>query len=65
MIFGKVVHDHVHVFMSYRPHQDVSHIMPWLKGISSRVLLQECPDLRKTFWRHVRIRMPAQNENKW
>ncbi len=36
--------------MSYRPHQDVSTIVPWLKGISTRVLLQEFPHLRKQFW---------------
>jgi len=40
----------VHVFIGYRPSQDVSQIMQWLKGISSRVLLQEFPHLRKRFW---------------
>ena len=47
---GKVARDHVHVFIGYRPNQDVSQIMQWLKGISSRVLLQEFPHLRKRFW---------------
>jgi transposase IS200 family protein len=47
---GKVARDHVHVFVSYRPNQQVSQIVQWLKGISSRVLLQEFPHLRKTFW---------------
>ena len=50
IISGKVARDHVHIFLSYRPHQDVSTIMQWLKGISSRVLLQEFPHLRKQFW---------------
>lgn len=50
IISGKVARDHVHVFLSYRPNQDVSQIMQWLKGISSRVLLQEFPHLRKWFW---------------
>ena len=50
IISGKVARDHVHVFVSYRPNQDVSQIMQWLKGISSRVLLQEFPHLRKRFW---------------
>ena len=36
--------------VSYRPNQDVSTIVQWLKGISSRVLLQEFPHLRKAFW---------------
>ena len=47
---GKVARDHVQVFVSYRPNQPVSQIVQWLKGISSRVLLQEFPHLRKTFW---------------
>jgi len=50
ILSGKVARDHVHVFVGYRPNQDVSQIMQWLKGISSRVLLQEFPHLRKRFW---------------
>jgi len=50
IITGKVSADHVHMFLSYRPNQDVSKIVQWLKGISSRVLLQEFPHLRKKFW---------------
>ena len=50
IISGKVARDHVHLFVSYRPTQNVSHVMQWLKGISSRVLLQEFPHLRKKFW---------------
>jgi putative transposase len=34
----RVARDHVHVFLGYRPNQDVRQIMQWLKGISSRVL---------------------------
>ena len=49
-VSGKVARDHIHVFLSYRPNQDVSRIMQWLKGISSRVLFQEFPHLRKRFW---------------
>ena len=44
-VSGKVARDHIHVFLSYRPNQDVSRIMQWLKGISSRVLFQECAAL--------------------
>jgi putative transposase len=47
---GKVARDHVHLLVSYRPNQQVSQIMQWLKAISSRVLLQEFPHLRKQFW---------------
>ena len=50
IISGKVARDHVHLFLWYRPNQVVSQIMQWLKGISSRVLLQEFPSLRKKFW---------------
>ena len=39
ILSGKVARDHVHVFVSYRPNQDISTIVQWLKGISSRVLL--------------------------
>jgi putative transposase len=54
IISGKVARDHVHVFVSYRPTQSVSQIVQWLKGISSRVMLQEFPRLRKQYWgRHV------------
>ena len=49
VLSGKVARDHVHVFVSYRPNQDISTIVQWLKGISSRVLLQEFPHLRKAF----------------
>jgi putative transposase len=50
IISGKVASDHIHVLISYRPHQDISTIVQWLKGISSRVLIQEFPHLRKKFW---------------
>ena len=54
IISGKVARDHVHVFVSYRPTQSVSQMVQWFKGISSRVLLQEFPRLRKQFWgRHL------------
>ena len=54
IISGKVARDHVHVFLSYRPTQRVSQIMQWLKGTSSRMLLQEYKHLRKQFWgRHL------------
>ena len=50
IISGKVARDHVHVFVSYRPNQTVSQLVQRFKGISSRVLLQEYPRLRKLFW---------------
>ena len=50
IISGKVSSNHVHMFISYRPTQNVSKIMQWLKGISSRILLSEFPHLKKQFW---------------
>jgi molybdopterin-biosynthesis enzyme MoeA-like protein len=38
---GKVARDHVHLLIAYRPHQSISMIAQWLKGISSRMLLEE------------------------
>ena len=46
--------DHVHVFLSYRAHQNISQIVQWLKGTSSRILFQEFPHLKKQYWgRHL------------
>ena len=50
IISGKIAKDHFHVFVSYRPHQNISTIVKWLKGISSRILFQEFPYLKKKFW---------------
>ena len=51
---GKVTREYIHVFISYHPHQNLRKIVQWLKGTSSRVLLQEFPHLRKQLWgRHV------------
>jgi len=47
ILSGKAACDHIHVLVGYRPHIDVSTIVQWLKGISSRILLQEYPHLRK------------------
>src|SRR5215475_7595966 len=54
IISGKVAADHVHMFLSYRAHQNISQIVQWLKGTSSRVLFQEFPHLKKQYWgRHL------------
>jgi len=50
ILSGKVASDHIHVLVGYRPHVDISRIVQWLKGISSRILLQEFAHLRKAFW---------------
>jgi putative transposase len=54
IITGKISIDHVHMFVAYRPLQDISQIVQWFKGISSRILLSEFPHLKKQFWgRHL------------
>jgi REP-associated tyrosine transposase len=54
ILSGKVASDQIHVLVAYRPHVDVSRIVQWLKGMSSRILLQEFAHLREAFWgRHL------------
>ena len=50
IISGKIAPDHVHVFVNYRPNQSVSKLVQYLKGISSRILLQEFMHLKRVFW---------------
>jgi len=54
IITGKVASGHVHMFISYRPSVEISKIVQWMKGISSRIMLLEFPHLKKQFWgRHL------------
>ena len=54
IISGKVASAPVHMFVSYRPQLALSKLVQYLKGGSSRVMLQEFPRLRKQFWgRHL------------
>ena len=41
IISGKVGADHVHMFISYRTHHNISQIVQWLKGTSALMLFQE------------------------
>ena len=51
---GHVSKDHVHLLVSVPPQVTVSRLVQWLKGKSSRKLMDEYPGIRKTFWgRHV------------
>lgn len=50
IISGKIAADHVHMFVSYRPQMEISKLVQYLKGASSRILLQEFAHLRKQFW---------------
>ena len=54
IVSGKVAADHVHMFVSFRPQMAVAKMVQYLKGTSSRILLQEFAQLRKQFWgRHL------------
>ena len=54
IISGNAARDHAHLLLFYCPHQDISTIVQWLKGITSGLLLQEFGHLRKHFWgRHL------------
>ena len=50
IIRGHVSKDYIHIFISMPPQISVSKIAQYLKGKSSRKLLQEFPHLKKQFW---------------
>ena len=47
---GHVAKDHVHVLVSVPPNIAVSELVQRLKGRSSRLMLQEFGELKKTYW---------------
>ena len=49
IITGRVSSDHVHLFVSYQPSQNVSQIVQWLKDKSSQLLMFEFAQLRTQF----------------
>ena len=51
---GHVSADHVHLLLSIPPHMSVSKVMKYLKGATSRKILQEYKRLSRRFWgRHL------------
>lgn len=50
IIRGHVSKDHIHIFISMPPQLSVSKIAQYVKGKTSRKLLQESTYLRKQFW---------------
>jgi putative transposase len=46
----EVMQDHVHVFVSAKPKISPSYIYKMLKGISSRRLFMEYPEIRNKLW---------------
>lgn len=47
---GVVSKDHLHLHVSYPPNLSVSDIVKRLKGRSSRLLLQEFPEIKRRYW---------------
>ena len=50
IIQGHVSKDHIHLLISYPPRLSVSKIAQYLKGKTSRKMLQEFTELKKQFW---------------
>jgi putative transposase len=44
---------HVHLLVRYPPKVAVSNLVNSLKGVSSRMLIQERPDLASRYWKGV------------
>ncbi len=45
--------DHVHLLVEYPPKIAVSNLVNGLKGLSSRLLRKERPDIQKSYWKGV------------
>ena len=45
--------DHVHLLVEYPPKVAVSALVNSLKGVSSRLLRQERPDIQRRYWKGV------------
>ena len=54
IISGAIQPDHIHLLVSVPPNLSVSKLMQYLKGRSSRKMLQEFGELSRQFWgRHL------------
>jgi putative transposase len=42
--------DHVHLLVNYPPHVELSKLVNSLKGVSSRLLRRDLPDIQKHYW---------------
>jgi putative transposase len=45
--------DHVHLLLEYPPKVDLSRLVNSLKGVSSRLLRQQRPDIARRYWKGV------------
>jgi putative transposase len=46
-------HDHVHLLVNYPPKVALSKLVNSLKGVSSRILRKQHPDLARRYWKGV------------
>lgn len=46
-------HDHVHLLVNYPPHVELSKLVNSLKGVSSRMLRKEHPEIANRYWNNV------------
>lgn len=51
--------DHVHLIVSYPPKTQLSTLINSLKGVSSRLLRKEYPDLRRRYWGDAKLWSPS------
>ena len=47
--------NHVHLLVNFPPKVAVSHLVNSLKGVSSRRMRQEFPDLSRRYWRRSKL----------
>ena len=47
--------DHVHLLVTFPPKVAVSHLVNSLKGVSSRYMRREFPELERHYWRATRL----------
>jgi len=45
--------DHIHLLIEYPPKVSVSNLVNSLKGVSSRLLRKQKPDIEKRYWKNV------------
>ena len=46
-------HDHVHLLIEYPPKMAVAMLVNSLKGVSSRLLRKQRPDIEKRYWKNM------------
>ncbi len=50
IVKGHISMDHIHLLLSYPPSVSVSKLVQYLKGKTSRRMLQDYTELRKVYW---------------